>query len=131
MKLAKFYYRATLIVCSANFFDTVRNAISDAKEPDALWIITGAVANLWLIAAVIVLVESIRQERVIKGTIFYVTTMTVLLFSTPALPSQRIGHMLEAAIMLSNIIVHLVLLLRLDRMQTPAEDDVSASIELE
>lgn len=126
MKLEKYYCIGTLLICSANFADTVRSLLLMGSKVhvklDLFGALTETAVALWLIVAVLVLVESIRREKVIAPALFYVVTMSTFLLTSPLIPIYGWGHTVEGIIMLANAIVHLVALFRKKKSDAPKKD---------
>jgi len=100
-------------------FDVVRIYVTNQQKLDLYAAIIGTIVQLWVIVALLVLIESIRREQAIPAALFYVVTMATFLMLAPALPSVApMTRMLEGTMMLANIIVHICFLVKLPRSET-------------
>ncbi|MBX9667874.1 MAG: hypothetical protein K2X93_09665 [Candidatus Obscuribacterales bacterium] len=108
MKLANYYHLGTIIVCAADLVDSIRSLAGVSSKLDLFGAVTGSVVALWLIVALLVLIESIRKDRVVAAALFYVVTMATFLITTPVLPNSSLGHLVEGVIMFANIVVHAI-----------------------
>jgi len=123
LKLAKFYCWGTIAVCWTNLIDCLRGLLGFVTKLDLFVAVTGAGVAIWLVVAVLVLIESMRHETVIVPTIFYVVTVATLFLASPLNPISTdvgIGNIAEACIMAANIIVHSLWLVKSSKKPAPA-----------
>lgn len=77
------------------------------QKLDLFSAIMGVTVSFWVIVALLVLVESIRREKMVPASLFYVVTMATFLITGPVLPSIGVvTRVMEGVIMFANIIVH-------------------------
>jgi hypothetical protein len=107
LNLAKFYYYGTIVICVLDLADSIRIVAVRQQSIDLIGAIIGSIVSIWVVVALLVLVESIRKEQAIPAALFYVVTMATFLMTAPVLPSfAPITHVIEGIIMFANIIVH-------------------------
>ncbi|MDZ4837233.1 MAG: hypothetical protein SGJ27_25900 [Candidatus Melainabacteria bacterium] len=87
--------------------DSIRILAGHNDKVDLLMVVAGSMVALWVIVALLVLIESIRQERIVPAALFYVVTMATFLLTAPVLQTYAATtHVVEGVIMCSNIAVH-------------------------
>lgn len=94
--------------------DSIRLLAGNPEKIDVLNVIAGSLVTLWVIIALLVLIESIRKERTVPAALFYVVTMATFLFIGPNLQKfAPVTRVVEGTIMFANIAVHVWQLLKL------------------
>ena len=132
MKLAKIYYIGTIIVCSLDLMDSIRLLAGNQDKMDLLMVVAGSLVTVWVIVALLVLIESIRKERTVPAALFYVVTMATFLFIAPNLQKfAPITRVIEGVIMFANIAVHTWQLLKLKSVEEKLAPREVASDESE
>jgi hypothetical protein len=108
LKLARYYYYGTILVCFLDLGDSIRILAGKNQSLDLAGAVIGTMVSVWVIVALLVLVESIRKEQAVPAALFYVVTMATFLITAPVLPNfAPITHVVEGTIMFANIVVHL------------------------
>lgn len=83
-------------------------------------VVAGSLVTVWVIVALLVLIESIRKEQAVPAALFYVVTMATFLFIAPNLQKfAPVTQLIEGVIMVSNIVVHIWQLMKLKPSHKP------------
>ncbi len=98
--------------------DSIRLLAGNQDKMDLLMVVAGSLVTVWVIVALLVLIESIRKERTVPAALFYVVTMATFLFIAPNLQKfAPITRVIEGVIMFANIAVHTWQLLKLKSVE--------------